>query len=63
MEGYIKLLPSVIKSLVQVCMRRSIGQIGVKHLVPAKCEQISCTSMSALEHRSELKEKFIYCQV
>jgi hypothetical protein len=46
MEWFIKFLPSVIESLVQVCLPRSIGQKGMIHLVPAKCGQITCTGMT-----------------
>jgi hypothetical protein len=30
-------LATVIESLVQVCLPRSIGQIGIIHLVSKKC--------------------------
>jgi len=40
-------MPSVIKLFVQVCLLRIVGQNGMINEVPAKCEQISCTSMSA----------------
>jgi hypothetical protein len=47
MEWYIKFLPSVIESLAQVCLPRSIGMIGVIYWVPVKCNLITCTSMAA----------------
>jgi len=34
-------------SLVQVCLLKGIGQNGTIHLVPAKCDQITCASKSA----------------
>jgi hypothetical protein len=49
MERYIKFLRSVTILHVQVCLPRSIVQKGMLHLVPAKCDQITCTSMSAYE--------------
>ena len=39
MEGYIKFVPSVIKSLLHLCLPKSIGQNGMIHYVPAKCNQ------------------------
>jgi len=36
MELYIKLLPNVIKLIVQVCLPMSIVQNGMIHLIPAK---------------------------
>ena len=53
----------MIESLVQVILPKSIGENVMVHVVPAKCDQITCTSMSALEHRSELKDKLSSCQV
>jgi hypothetical protein len=43
----IKFLPSVIKSLAQVCRPNSIGQKAMIHKDPAKFEQITYTVMSA----------------
>jgi hypothetical protein len=43
----IKFLASVLKSLVQVCLHMSIDQKGMIYVVLAKCDQITCTSMSA----------------
>ena len=40
-------LPSVINSPVQVCLPKNIGHNGLMHLVPAKCDKITCTSISA----------------
>ena len=45
MEWYIKFLPSVIKQLVQEFQAKSIGQNVMIHLVPAKWNEITCTSM------------------
>ena len=36
---------SVIITLVHVCMPKSIGYKGLIHQVPAKFDQITCTSM------------------
>jgi hypothetical protein len=52
-----------MKSLVQLCLAMSIGQNGMIHLVPAKCDQITCTSMSALEFWSEWNDTISSCQV
>ena len=57
--GFLKFLPSVMESLVQVCLPRSTGQKGVIHVVPASCIQITFTSMSAEEHWSELNDTLI----
>jgi hypothetical protein len=63
MQCYIKFFSCVIKLISQVILPTSIGQNGMTLVVPAKCDQITCTSMSALEHRSELKDKLSSCQV
>jgi len=44
---YTSFLSRVVKSRVQVCLPRRTGQKGMMHLVSAKCDQITCTSMSA----------------
>jgi len=53
MEWKIEILPSAIKSLVQVCFPRSKGQNGIIHLFSAKSDQITGKSMCATEHSSE----------
>ena len=40
-------LSSLNRLCVLVCMPKSIGQNGMIHFVPAKCDEITCTSMSA----------------
>jgi hypothetical protein len=45
MEWYIKFLRVVIKSVVELCLPK----IGLKHLDPAKCDRIPCTSVTASE--------------
>jgi hypothetical protein len=50
MELYVKFLPSVIK----VCLPMSLGQNRIIHLVPAKCDEITCTSMSAYEQNESI---------
>ena len=37
-----RFLPCVEKSLVQVCLTKSVGQNGMLHYVPAKCDQVTC---------------------
>jgi hypothetical protein len=53
----------VIKSLVQVCLPKSIGQNGMINYVPAKCDQITCTNMFALDHRPEMYDTLSSYQV
>jgi len=48
-----KFLPSVINSLVKVYRPKIVGQNGIIHYVPAKCVQITYTSMSGYEHWPE----------
>jgi hypothetical protein len=59
----IKLMPRANKSLLQVCLPKSIGQNGMIHLVLAKCDQITSTSKSALEHWSEWIDTLSSCQM
>jgi hypothetical protein len=47
MECYIKLLPSVVKSLAQVCLPKCIDQNGMIKYVTANIYRITCTSMCA----------------
>jgi hypothetical protein len=47
MELYINFLTSVIKSLEKVLLPKIVGQNGVILKVSAKCEQVTCTHMSA----------------
>jgi hypothetical protein len=43
----IKVLPSVFEYHLLVILSKSQGQNGMLHCVPAKCDQITGTSMSA----------------
>jgi hypothetical protein len=40
-------MASVIKLFVQVCLPKIVGQNGMIYEVPAKCDQITCSSMFA----------------
>ena len=62
-ELYFKVLPSVINLLVQVCLPMSVDQNGMIHLVPAKCDHITCTSMSAKEHWLDKSDTLSSCKV
>ena len=56
---YIKFLPSVNRLLVQICLPKGVGQNGMIHYVPAKCVQITYTSMLTALARIEWFIKFL----
>jgi len=50
-----------MESLVQVCLPKSIGENGMIHYVPAECDQITCSGMSAQNHRPEWNDTINSC--
>ena len=49
----------MIKSLAQVCLLKWGVQSEMAHKVPAMCDQITCTNVYALDHRSDWKDKLV----
>ena len=55
MEWYIRFLPCDEQSLVQISLTKSVGQNRMLHFVPAKCDEITCTSMHKSIGQNEKK--------